>query len=88
MSAAIEMGNSYPSLRSLVDQADISKLPGMTLEMGLQDTTTGNGKDFHNYLTSKGVKHDYITRDGGHDWKFWQEALPKVLKKAGEVFEE
>lgn len=88
MSAAIEMGNSYPSLRSLVDQADISKLPGMTLEMGLQDTTTGDGKDFHNYLTSKGVKHDYITRDGGHDWKFWQEALPKVLKKAGEVFAE
>ena len=88
MSAAIEMGEAYPSLRDLVDQANVSELPGMTLEMGLQDYTTGDGKNFHNYLTAKGVKHDYITRDGSHDWKFWQEALPKVLTKAGETFAE
>ena len=87
-SAAIDMPAPYPSIRDLVEEKDPSELAGMTLEMGLQDTTTGDGYSFHNFLESKGIEHEYIARDGIHDWKFWQECLPKVLKVCGEAFAE
>lgn len=85
-SAAIDMGADYPSLYGLVTDADPSALPGITLEMGTEDYTTGNGANFHNALNNAGIQHEYIARSGSHDWKFWQECLPKVLKKCGEAF--
>ena len=86
-SAAIDMGDKYPSLYDLARKANPDQLPGITLEMGTEDYTTGNGFNFHNTLTAEGIQHEYITRSGTHDWKFWQECLPKVLKKCGESFE-
>lgn len=29
---------------------------------------------------------EWIARDGIHYWDFWQQCLPKALKKAGESF--
>jgi S-formylglutathione hydrolase FrmB len=85
-SAAIEM-QGLPSLTDLARKADPNQLPGITLEMGTEDWVTGDGKDFHNTLNSLGIKHEYIARSGVHDWKFWQECLPKILKRCGETFE-
>ena len=84
-SAAIEM-QGMPSLTDLARKADPNQLPGITLEMGTEDWVTGDGKDFHNTLNSLGIKHEYIARSGVHDWKFWQECLPKILKRCGETF--
>ena len=77
-------------IKSTIAGKDLSTLPGITIETGLQDQTTNitSVNDIHNNLLNQGVSHDYITRDGGHDWTFWQEALPKALKKSGEVFAE
>ena len=68
---------------------DKESLPGLTIETGIQDytTTLASVTEFHNYLVEEGIDHEFITRDGTHDWKFWQECLPKVLKKCGEAFE-
>ena len=85
-SAACDMGAGYPSLYDLAKSADPSKLPGITLEMGTEDWVTGNGADFHNALTAAGIQHEYIARSGVHDWNFWQECLPKVLKRCGESY--
>lgn len=64
-------------------------LPALTIETGIQDSTTplAGITEFHNYLVSEGIEHEFITRSGSHDWKFWQECLPKVLNKCGESFE-
>lgn len=72
----------------MVKQSDPSKLPGITLEMGTDDTTVTpeSVEQFHQLLVSQGVEHEYITRSGGHTWTFWQECLPKALKKVGESF--
>jgi S-formylglutathione hydrolase FrmB len=37
-------------------------------------------------LEGKGIAHEWILRSGTHDWKFWQECLPKVLEKVGLSF--
>ena len=76
------------NIQQVIAGKDKADLPGITIETGIQDQTTNlqSVENIHTTLLNEGVTHDYITRDGGHDWTFWQEALPKVLKKSGEVF--
>lgn len=66
---------------------DKSSLPGLTIETGIQDQTTSltSITEFHDYLVSEDIKHEFITRDGSHDWTFWQVCLPKALDKCGEA---
>ncbi|MBQ7811910.1 MAG: hypothetical protein IJ394_05070 [Bacteroidales bacterium] len=85
-SAAIDVGMG-PSLYDLAAAALPSELPGITLEMGTDDYVTGDGSAFHSALQSAGIRHDYVTRSGAHDWLFWQVCLPKVLKKCGESYD-
>ena len=85
MSPAVDVSGTSKILAG----KDKDILPPLTIETGIQDGTTplSGITDFHNYLVSEGIEHEFITRDGTHDWKFWQECLPKVLKKCGESFE-
>ena len=84
MSPAVDVGGTSQIL------ADKNKgnLPALTIETGIQDFTTPleGITEFHDYLVSEGIDHEFITRNGSHDWKFWQECLPKVLNKCGEAF--
>ena len=76
-------------MKALVDaQADKRVFPGFTIEVGNQDTTVDNSraKDVADYMKDRGMKVEYIARDGIHYWNFWQECLPKALQKAGESF--
>lgn len=86
MSPAVDVNGTSKILAN----KDKNKLPQLTIETGIQDFTTplSGITEFHNYLVSEGVNHEFITRDGSHDWKFWQECLPKVLKKCGEAFKD
>ena len=78
------------NIQQVIAGKDKADLPGITIETGIQDQTTNlqSVENIHTTLLNEGVTHDYITRDGGHDWTFWQTSLPKVLKKSGEVFVE
>ena len=78
------------NIQQVIAGKDKADLPGITIETGIQDQTTNlqSVENIHTTLLNEGVTHDYITRDGGHDWTFWQTSLPKVLKKSGEVFGE
>ena len=68
---------------------DKNSLPPLTIETGIQDQTTSLASitEFHDYLVTEGIEHEFITRDGSHDWTFWQVCLPKALNKCGEAFE-
>lgn len=82
------MGEPSPTLSSLVSSADVSKLPKITIETGTDDITVSlaSVQSFVNKLKSNKIQHDFITREGGHDWAFWQICLPKALKMAGDSF--
>ena len=86
--------SSYDLFKSLVDsQTSKSVFPPITIEVGNQDTTVhtetedNEAKRCADYMTSQGLKVEYIPRDGGHTWDFWRACLPKALKKAGESFQ-
>ena len=73
---------------SLLDGKDKSVYPKITIEVGQQDQPVNNNdvKQLYNSLVSKGVDCKWIERAGTHDWKFWQECLPKALAAVGATF--
>lgn len=77
-----------PTLVSLVSSADVDKLPPIIIETGTDDITVSvsSVRSFVSKLKSKNISHEFITREGGHTWPFWQECLPKALRKAGNSF--
>lgn len=54
-------------------------LPRLFLACGTEDFLYPANLDMHNYLTSLGVVHEWITFPGVHDFRFWNAALPMAL---------
>ena len=74
---------------SLIDaKPDKKVFPPFTIEVGTEDTTVDNAasEKLANYMNANGLKCEWISRAGIHYWNFWQECLPKALKKVGESF--
>lgn len=67
--------------------ANVKPCPGFTIEVGNQDTTVSNvdAEELSKAINAS-ARCEWIARDGIHYWDFWQECLPKALKKAGESF--
>jgi len=86
---AMSPASDYASFTALIDaQSDKKVFPGFTIEVGTEDTTVNNAdsEKVANYMKEKGLSCEWIARSGVHYWNFWQECLPKALKKAGESF--
>ena len=76
-----------PNLYDLLNKADVSKLPGITIEIGTEDFLYESAGSFKQALDAKKVPNEYITRAGTHDWPFWAACTPKIMKKLGEVWQ-
>ena len=76
-----------PNLYELLSKADVSKLPGITIEIGTEDFLYESAGSFKQALDAKKVPNEYITRAGAHDWSFWAACTPKIMKKLGEVWQ-
>lgn len=62
------------------------EMPGVTIEIGTGDFLYESAGYFEGFLASMNFTHDYITRDGVHDWAFWTACTPKMLKKVSDTF--
>src|SRR5690625_3067926 len=40
----------------------------------------------HIHLRKRDIPHEYRVRDGGHNWTYWRESLPEVLRFVSEGF--
>lgn len=76
-----------PNLYELLSKADVSKLPGITIEIGTEDFLFQSADYFKQALDANKVPNEYITRAGTHDWPFWVACTPKIMKKLGEVWQ-
>jgi len=83
MSGAM-VGTTAPDIKLLLDARstdELKKLPAYTMECGTEDFLVFAGNEnFDQYLTNKGIAHNYIKRTGTHDWIFWKACLPKALE--------
>jgi enterochelin esterase-like enzyme len=85
MSPATDVG----SFKAMIDaQSNKKVFPSFTIEVGTEDTTVNNAdaQQVADYMKAEGLTCEWIARPGIHYWNFWQECLPKALKKAGDSF--
>lgn len=82
--ATLVVGGGWGSMTA----GSLTAFPPFTFEVGNQDTTVDNNgtRQLSDYMKEKGLKVEFIARDGIHYWSFWQECLPKALVKVGESF--
>jgi len=55
------------------------KMPKIYMACGLQDFLLEPNRDFHKFLESKNVPHEYFESEGIHDMKFWDEYAKKIV---------
>ncbi|MDO4229858.1 MAG: alpha/beta hydrolase-fold protein [Capnocytophaga sp.] len=76
--------SAIPLIQSVLEgktSDELANLPRYTMECGTEDSLVINSNDsLHQMFTQKGILHNYIRRNGYHDWTFWKECLPKALK--------
>lgn len=90
MSGAIEgLGTaSTPSVTSLIAQYDsFDELPDYTIDCGTSDFLLETNQNVHETLLELEFEHEYITREGGHEWVFWTKALEMVLERIGQYLD-
>ncbi|MBO4466822.1 MAG: hypothetical protein J5745_01795 [Bacteroidales bacterium] len=75
-------------MASGVNSNNVSIYPAFTIEVGTEDHTVNNedARSLYKTMTGKGISCQWIERAGTHDWKFWQECLPKTLDAVGKSF--
>ena len=86
---AMSPATDVSAFKKLIDaQSDKKVFPAFTIEVGTEDTTVSNAdaETVADYMKDNGITCEWIARSGIHYWNFWQECLPKALKKAGESF--
>lgn len=68
------------------DVAAGAEMPGITMEIGTSDYLYTSASYFKAALDYMNIAHEYIERDGAHDWDFWMVCTPKIVAKVGACF--
>lgn len=55
-------------------------LPRLWIDCGREDFLFQDNENFHQLLQKNGIPHHYATYPGEHNWPYWQERLPEVLR--------
>lgn len=66
----------------LIDRllAEGKKLPELYLCCGTEDFLIEPNRDFHRFLESRGVAHEYVEDKGIHDMVFWSKYAVKIVE--------
>lgn len=71
-------------ITKMIAQHSGSGLPALAIDAGKGDFVVGNDPEkIHQALEDKNIQHEWIYRDGGHDWTFWQVSLQTALEQIG-----
>ena len=75
----LEVSDNNPEV--LIDKllAAGKKLPEMYLCCGTEDFLIEPNRDFHRFLESRNVSHEYVEGKGIHDMVFWSEYSKKIV---------
>lgn len=78
-------------IKALPDQTDAtpgdrSQVVRWYIDCGDDDFLYEGNSLVHIAMRKKGIPHEFRTRDGGHTWTYWREALPEVLSFVSDAF--
>jgi S-formylglutathione hydrolase FrmB len=68
------------SLLEVVSGLDAGRRPPLRLDCGLDDHLLEANRALHEGLVAAAVEHEYSEHPGGHDWQYWRDRLPDVLR--------
>jgi S-formylglutathione hydrolase FrmB len=57
----------------------VGSYPKMIIDCGIRDAFISSNRKLHEKLMKFDIDHDYIERDGKHNWSYWANALPYQL---------
>ena len=60
--------------------SDISTLPYLYFDCGLEDGFLTTNRDFGEILVAKKIPHEYRQRPGGHNWEYWDLQVRQILR--------
>jgi putative tributyrin esterase len=64
--------------------ARVAALPYIYLDCGTEDFLTSNNLQFLGMLREKKIPHEYRELPGDHNWAYWDQQIPEVLRIAAE----
>lgn len=73
----------YRLFRTMSREA-IAELPFLYFDCGLNDGFLESNVRLNRLLQDRGVKYEFKTLVGGHDWQYWGSRLPKLVNLVAE----
>ncbi len=72
----------------LMRQRDLEALNSVRwyVDCGDEDFLFEGNSLMHIAMTKTGVRHEYRVRNGAHNWTYWRESLPEVLRFVSDAF--
>ncbi len=72
----------------ILESADPEKLKSVRfyIDCGDDDFLIEGNMELHKQMRRLGIPHEFRVRDGAHNWTYWREALPEVLKFVSQSF--
>ena len=81
----IDANNPVKAIAAASD-GNIRALRGVRwfIDCGDDDFTFGMNIELIQAMRNKGIKYQFRSRDGGHDWRYWNPSLNDIIKNAFE----
>ena len=65
--------------------SDISSLPYLYFDCGLEDGFLATNREFAEILVAKKIPHQYRQLPGGHNWEYWDRQVRGILRLYAEL---
>ena len=85
LNSRVRQDNDLHQIARNLTAADISSLPYLYLDCGLEDGFLGTNRDFAEILLSKKIVHQYRQLPGGHSWEYWDRQVSEILRLYAEL---
>ena len=71
--------NGTNDIFALAEKIDRAKLPAVRIDCGTEDFLIERSREFHAYLESLHLAHEYAEFPGDHEWSYWDEHVQEAL---------
>lgn len=78
--------NDLFTLIERLSESEISMLPCLYIDCGIDDSFININRSFSEKLREKSIQHSYFEISGGHNWEYWNQQLKQILSAAEAEF--
>jgi S-formylglutathione hydrolase FrmB len=72
--------NDLHQIARSLNASQVSSLPYLYLDCGLEDGFLTTNREFADILLTKKIPHQYRQLPGGHNWAYWDQQVREVLR--------